>query len=391
MRLLPRFGIFVLVLAAGFGGQTWAAKSPVKHPHKKAATRVSQPEPPITDSSSVAAWRKKLPWTYRDSAFSVYRDTLLRPLFTQNNLGPGNLFKRGGFVEIVFPRGRPLHEYAWQVESQCAKTGLRILDGHEFDPPEERIEYHLRAAAAEPLALRLTLGKTVLHGTARMALVIVSLDSIQDDAAKKLLAFPISLTLALPVDSTGVAHRWSQLPDGKKALLELPMEPSNYPYVKPGFDALFIHHTSSEVEKLLKRRIQSYPSAIGFATTFGDRAIENRPLLTHVLAFTAEKSLLFLDLTASSRSLTASVALQTGAVAFSARLQKPDAEDKLEAELVRRCNLAGKTGEGIWVLRYAPELPDLLGKLLEKNREHFTELGLQWVTLDHLHRSKNPN
>ena len=81
-------------------------------------------------------------------------------------------------------------------------------------------------------------------------------------------------------------------------------------------------------------------------------------------------------------SFTASVAFEASAVAYVARIQEPDATGKiLEAEMLRRCERAGKTGEGIWVLRYFPGLPNHLQRLIEKNGKQLNEIGLQWVTL----------
>lgn len=387
MRVSLYSSIFLVLFSACFGAVNAAARPTSKHKHKTAAVHVSKPEGPILDSTSEAAWRKKTAWLYRDSALSLYREALIRPLAVENHLGPGSMSRRGGFVEMAFPRGRPLHEYAYQVESRCVQAGFRILEGREFDPPEEKIEYHLITASGDTLALRLTVGKGIIPGAARMAIIVVTLDSVSDADAKKLLASRLPLTLAVPVDSDGVAARWKNLPFDKKALLELPMEPSKYPYVRPGPGALFIHHSEKEIEKLLVERVKLYPEARGFATTFGDRAIENRPLVTSVFKFAREKSLLFFDLTASSRSLTNSVALQTAAEAYTVRIQEPNDEVKVESELLRRCDLAGRTGEGVWVLRYSPQLTDLLEKLLAKNQAHFAELGLQWVTVDGLHRS----
>ena len=392
MKAFRLFGVFLVLACFCVRGEASAARSSRHHARKQGVSRqktVRPPEPVITDSTSEAAWRKKLPWIYRDTNFAAYRDALLRPLFKLEDFGPGHLFKRGSFVEVTFPRGRPLHEYAFEVESLCVATGIHVVEGHEFDPPEEHLEYTLQSGSSAPLSLRLLLGKAVKAGSARMALVVISLDSVRDSAMKRLLSFPVPITLTLAAgDSSPVPAHWMHLPEGKEALLELPMEPANYPYLKPGPGALFIHHTRAEVERLMQVRLKRYPTASGFATTFGDRAIENRPLLENVFRFTQKRSLVFLDLTTSPRSLTAQTGLQTGAVTFSARIQEPDSGDRFESEFLRRCDRAGKTGEGVWVLRYFPSLPGLLEQMMIRNKAHFEEIGLEWVTLGNLHRAK---
>lgn len=380
----PRFFWLLITLMSGWiCNPVFAAKPTHKHIASKHRVRVKTPEPVIKDSTSEAWWRKKLPWFYRDTGLSVYRDTLIRPLFKKYALGTENLFKRGGFIEAVLPRGRSLQEYAWDFEALCGQTGIRVLEGHEFDPPEEKLEYQLQSGSFPPFPLRLTLGKTVLAGSARMAFIMIGLDTLTESAAKKLLEFPFPLTFVLKAgDSTPIPAHWVHLPPDKEVMLELPMEPVNYPYIRPGPGALFIHQKPAEMKALMKARLKAYPSAKGFATTFGDRAIENRPLLENVLHFTTDHNLIFIDLTASPRSLTASLALQTGASVFSARVQEPDsAVEQFEAVLLKRCERASKTGEGIWVLRYFPALPGILGKALSRNREYFTGIGLEWVTV----------
>ena len=385
MRLFHRFTLFLLLISIGNIHPAFAAKHPVHSGSSKGRKiqKPIRPDPAIVDTNSEAYWRKKLPWLYRDTGLVVYRESVILPLLKRHGLRPVNLAKRGGFVELTLPKGRPLHEYAYEAESLSQVSGIRVLEGHEFDPPEAKVEYSLQSASGSSCALRLLLGKNLLAGASRMAIVVVSLGTVSDEESKSLLAFPEALTLAIPGDdSTGVRSCWWNLPSNKQAFLELPMEPSGYPYVKPGRGALFIHHSRSEVEKLLQARQNLYPSAAGFATTFGDRAIENRPLLENILRYTSAHSKVFLDLTSSSRSFTATVAFEASAVAYVARIQEPDATGKiLEAEMLRRCERAGKTGEGIWVLRYFPGLPNHLQRLIEKNGKQLNEIGLQWVTL----------
>jgi len=93
-----------------------------------------------------------------------------------------------------------------------------------------------------------------------------------------------------------------------------------------------------------------------------------------------------LDLTASPRSIVASVAQQAGAVVFTARAQETGSEAELEAELSRRSGMAQKNGEGIWALRYSPDLAATLDRLWRKREGRFGEMGLEWVPLSGLRK-----
>ena len=163
------------------------------------------------------------------------------------------------------------------------------------------------------------------------------------------------------------------------------MEPASYPYIKPGPRALFIDFSRDQAEEVLRERLDAYPEARGFATVLGDRAIENPQLMESALGFIASRSLVFLDLTASPRSLTTAISVKTGAESFAARVQEGNSDAILQAELLRRVNLAKKSGEGVWLVKHAPGLPARVAALLRREQKLFADLGLRWAPLSRLH------
>jgi polysaccharide deacetylase 2 family uncharacterized protein YibQ len=221
----------------------------------------------------------------------------------------------------------------------------------------------------------------------RLALVIVSLGRASESETEAWLAFPEAVTLVFPDTHAVLARRRAPDP-AHEIFIELPMEPSNYPYLKPGPRALFIDYSRDQTEDILRERLEAYPKARGFATTLGDRAIENPRLMESVLDFMAGHSLVFLDLTGSPLSQTAALSLKSGAESFSARAQEAGSLANLEAELDRRLGLAKKSGEGIWVLRHAPGLPQTLARLFARRAGAFGEMGLRWVSLGELRREE---
>jgi polysaccharide deacetylase 2 family uncharacterized protein YibQ len=175
--------------------------------------------------------------------------------------------------------------------------------------------------------------------------------------------------------------------DRRDVLIELPMEPAAYPVVKPGPRALFIHHTQGEVERILRERLEGNPDAAGFATCLGDRAIEYPELMDYVMAFTADRGLLFLDLTGSPRSRASQAALRAGASLFSAVAHDPGNASSLKAELERRIAVAKRSGEGVWVLRHVDGLPATLAAILRAGSPE-GDADPRWVTLRRLHREE---
>jgi polysaccharide deacetylase 2 family uncharacterized protein YibQ len=132
--------------------------------------------------------------------------------------------------------------------------------------------------------------------------------------------------------------------------------------------------------------LKANPEAAGFATKHGDRAIESPGLMRSVLEFTAARRLLFLDLTASPRSLAPELFLSTGAEGFTAVAQDAGMDKWLTEELERRAAAARRSGEGLWVLRHTPGLPAALARVLRAQAETGGD-SPRWVTLRELRRS----
>jgi polysaccharide deacetylase 2 family uncharacterized protein YibQ len=334
------------------------------------------------DSSSARLWKKTNPWLYDRPEYEPFREPLILPLTQEQGLGPRSVRRRGTTVEVTFPAGRPLHEYAYALEVLCARAGIAVVEGREATP--EQFEYQLKDAQARPLAVRLVLGKAALPGAVRMALVITGLGRASEADLAAWVRFSEAVTLVFPDTAASLARGFGDA--APEIFIELPMEPASYPYVKPGPRALFIDYSREQAEGILGERLDRYPKARGFATTHGDRAIENPQLMESVLDFMASRSLVFLDLTGSPLSQTAALSVKSGAESFTARVQDAGPEKTLEAELDRRLALAKKAGEGIWVLRYGPGLPAALTRLFARRGDVFGELGLQWVPLADLRR-----
>ena len=112
MGAFRRFGIFALCTAALIGGGIWAGRLFPGRDKAPAAPPAQFQKP---DTSGSEAWRKRYPWLYRDSTLIPYRDAVLRPLMGGDS--PRGLRKHAGYLEAVMPRGRPVHDAAWTLES----------------------------------------------------------------------------------------------------------------------------------------------------------------------------------------------------------------------------------------------------------------------------------
>jgi hypothetical protein len=338
---------------------------------------------PAADSVSAAEWRRAHPWMFGDEPVASFREKLLLPFAKTHDLGPRNLRRHGEIIEFIVPRGRPVHEYALSAERRAARARLELVEGREIGGNADRVEYRFADAGGNILILRVSLGRAILPGAAGLALVITDLWRAGDADLDAWLDFPEPVTLVFP-DTHAVLGTGRTRAAGREIFLELPMEPTGYPAIRPGPRAVFIDHSREDVDRVLRARLERYPAATGFATRHGGRAIEHPHLMESTLSLLAERDLIFLDLTGSPRSLTASTALRTGAVSHVAVAQSAPGGEMLGRELETRAARAGRFGEGVWVLRHSPGLPADLASAIQGRSELLEQSGVRWVTLREL-------
>lgn len=341
--------------------------------------RSPAPPPIPAASDSLRDSTNALPAVEADTTGGRWHERLFDPLERANGLTPKSLKKKNGFYELTVPRGKPIHEYALEIEKTCRARGIKVLQGAELHPANKSVEYLLESNG-QRIKLRTSLGTSVLAGAARLAVVFTNMDSLNLAQAQSLKDAEWDKTLVLDPYNPNPALRALRDGDGRTAILvELPMEPSAYPYVDPGKHALFIHHNKDDVERILDEDMDSLPKAEGFASRYGDRAIENQPLLEKLFQFTARRKMLFLDLTGSQRSLARQTAAAQGARSRSLAVFRDSAH--VEEELARKVALAQKTGEAVLAVPFTASGFRILSKSLESNAPRFNEMGLELVTL----------
>ncbi len=323
-----------------------------------------------------------LPAVEADTTGGRWHEKLFEPLERAYGLTPKSIKQKKGFWEIVFPKGKPIHDYALRIENICRANGIAVTHGVELRPTNRSVEYHLESNGHH-IKLRASLGNAFMAGSARLAIVFTELNSLQETQLADLESANWDKSLVVnPHSPNTVLKKLRYTRPRNELLLELAMEPSTYPFVDPGKHALFIHHSKEDVEKILKKDLDSLPQAAGFASRHGDRAIENQPLLEKLFQFTAEKGLVFLDLTGSPRSLARQTAAAQGARNRSLTVFKDG--ERLEEELARKTLLAQRTGDAILVLPYSESGFRRLAAALDENAIRFNEIGLELVTLSAL-------
>ncbi|MEK1889945.1 MAG: divergent polysaccharide deacetylase family protein [Phyllobacterium sp.] len=152
---------------------------------------------------------------------------------------------------------------------------------------------------------------------ARVAIVIGGLGLSQTGSQNAIRALPDEVTLAFSPEGNSLG-RWMQAArqDGHEILMQIPLEPFDYPRVNPGRNTLTVDAPAAALENLHKTmgRITNYTGVMNY---MGARFTADANAMTPVIQDVARRGLLYLDDGTSARSTADAIAGQQGA-AFAA-------------------------------------------------------------------------
>ncbi len=143
----------------------------------------------------------------------------------------------------------------------------------------------------------------------RIAIVVGGLGIGASGTADALAKLPAAVTFAFPPYSAGLGALAARARnEGHEILLQVPMEPFDYPDNDPGPQTLLTSLDADQnVDRLhwLMSRFQGY---VGIANFMGARFTASEPALSPVLRETAKRGLIYVDDGTSPRSLASQIA-----------------------------------------------------------------------------------
>lgn len=174
------------------------------------------------------------------------------------------------------------------LKARPAPRSLRLVPG-EFDQPPV-IRY------ARP-ALFIGTGP-------RIAVVIVNLGLNQGVTAAAIADLPPEMTLSFSPYAPDLAA-WIEAAHayGHEVMLDLPLEPRNYPQDDPGPLGLLTALNSAENLRRLDQLLESAEGITGVATQFGDRFLDDSASLRPVLSEIGQRGLGFIATTGKAGAL----------------------------------------------------------------------------------------
>jgi polysaccharide deacetylase 2 family uncharacterized protein YibQ len=149
---------------------------------------------------------------------------------------------------------------------------------------------------------------------ARVAIVIGGLGLSQTGSQQAIRALPAEITLAFSPEGNSLG-RWMQTArqDGHEILMQIPLEPFDYPRVNPGRNTLTVDAPPAATLENLHRAMGRITNYTGVMNYMGARFTADPGAMTPVIQDVAKRGLLYLDDGSSARSQADAIAGQQGA------------------------------------------------------------------------------
>jgi polysaccharide deacetylase 2 family uncharacterized protein YibQ len=170
---------------------------------------------------------------------------------------------------------------------------------------------------------------------ARVAIVIGGLGLSQTGTQNAIETLPGEVTLAFAPHGNSL-DRWMQAArrGGHEIVLQLPLEPFDYPNVDPGRDTLTVSAGPAENTDRLLRTLSRITNYVGVMNYMGARFTQDEAAMSALMAELGRRGLMFVDDGTSSRSIADHLAPANGAP-FAAAQATLDAQRDRAAILER--------------------------------------------------------
>lgn len=207
-----------------------------------------------------------------------------------------------------------------EFSRQLLGLGLDLIEGTEN--PNGSVSLRFRASRKVNIALSLipaegtgldtvitpapNIGEVNVRG--RLALIIEEYGENRD-LSRRFADLPGTFTAAVR-SNMEAADAWAKeaRQNGMEVILDLPLEPKNYPTRNPGPDAILVDISGREIRKRFDRALDTVGSVKGVKFYMGSLAVEDRDVMRPVLEEMAEKGLFLVDPTTSDYSVVPELA-----------------------------------------------------------------------------------
>lgn len=161
--------------------------------------------------------------------------------------------------------------------------------------------------------------------------------------------------------------------EGRELILHLPMEPKNYPSVKPGPGGLFLSMDANKLLSVLREDLRLIPGASGVNNHMGSSFTENREKMLVVLKELKKRGLYFIDSRTTKHTVGLDLARDIGLPAARRRVfLDNNLEPKaLKIQMERLLSMARHRGVAIGICHPYKETYQLLKRYRSKIKKEY--------------------
>ena len=206
--------------------------------------------------------------------------------------------------------------------------------------------------------------------------IAIIIDDLGYNLDRDLSFFQLDLPLSVSVlpyapFTRSMAKKANEL--GYELILHLPMEPKNYPSVKPGPGGLLLSMSTNEIRKVMSQDLSQVSGARGVNNHMGSSFTENREKMRVVLNELKRRGLFFIDSRTSKHTVALEVAREIGLPAERRRvfLDNNLAPRALKIQMERLLNMARHRGSAIGICHPYRETHLLLKQYRRRLKNEF--------------------
>jgi polysaccharide deacetylase 2 family uncharacterized protein YibQ len=166
------------------------------------------------------------------------------------------------------------------------------------------------------------------------------------------LNYPVTFSI-LPRSTYATATAEAAHKAGREVMIHQPMQPVDYPDVKPGPGALFLGQSREEIMRIVTDSVNRVPHAVGINNHMGSRITQDQASMDAVadavIALRGERPLFVLDSLTHPRSKLHAVARQAGIRSYSRDVFLDEEEDVtyILRQLDRAAQIARQTSQAV--------------------------------------------
>ena len=255
-------------------------------------------------------------------------------IHTQDAPGPGGARVR--WTAYLSGRASTLQLNA-RLASNLARRGAGIVDAWEDTLAAPGSGVHLLVGAGKVVTHEVVLERRDdipgAKGTeaARLLFVVDGFGSTETDSlAKHVFDLGVPFTAAVLPRLPGTKGWITRLDKaGVRVLVQLPMEPLNYPKRDPGPGAVLVDMSAGQIIRTVRKDVEDVPHALGATTYMGQMALGDEGAMRAVMQELKRSGLVYLDLHSVPTSVAADRAGDAGVLWFRADavLEAPGGHD----------------------------------------------------------------